>query len=195
MRYMPWFQNVAKVVVSTLYKIIYRIEITGREHIPEGGCLVCGNHPGANDPLFVLTALGYKYEMSSMGKKELYDKKWLAPILIALGTFPVDRGNTDIKAIKQCFRDIKDGKKFILFPEGTRTKNSGKKAKAGVGLIAIKMGCPILPVYIDGSPKFFGKVKVTFGPCIIPPSRTEKVDNEVYSQYVLDTIFAMGETQ
>ena len=193
MKYVPWFQNLAKVVVSILYKIIYRIKITGRENIPDGGCLVCANHPGLNDPLFLVVSLGTKYEMSSMGKKEVYEKKWLARILIAIGTFPVDRGNVDIKAIKNCFQAIKEGKKLILFPEGTRTKNSEKKAKAGVGLIAVKMGCPILPIYIDGAPKIFGKVNVKIGECIIPPKKEEKQNNEEFSQYVLDHIFAMGE--
>lgn len=193
MKYMPWFQKFALVVVGVTYRLAYKIEVEGLENIPKEGCLICANHPSVHDPLFVAVTMGLKHEISAMGKKELYEKKWLEPILIAIGTFPVDRGNADMKAIKQCLSDVKNSKKLILFPEGTRTKNSGKKAKAGVGLIAKKTGCPIVPVYIDNAPKLFGKVKITYGECIMPPPKEQKVSSEEFAQSILDHIFKMGE--
>ena len=193
MRYSPMFQKFARWAIYISYNIIYRFDVIGRENIPDGGCFVCANHPSLNDPVLVLVSLGTKYELSSMGKKELFDNKPLGALLTALGGFPVDRGKPDIKAIKMCLKDVKDGKKFILFPEGTRTENSGKKAKAGIGMLAIKAECPIVPIYIANSPKWFGKVKIIIGQPIIPPKRAERVSNEEFSQYILDHIFEIGE--
>ncbi|MFI3115144.1 MAG: lysophospholipid acyltransferase family protein [Clostridia bacterium] len=192
MKYMPWFQTGSKIVFWIVYSIFYKIKVTGKENIPEGGCLICSNHPGANDPFFIMVAVGHKNIFSCMGKKELYENKLLGAILIAMGTFPVDRGNIDVKAIKNSIVAINEGKKFVIFPEGTRSRNFDGKVKGGSAFIAIKTGCPILPVYIDNSPKLFGKVNITFGECIKPPQKSEKVSNEEYSQFILDKIFELG---
>lgn len=192
MKYIPWFQTIARWAIYISYNIVFRIKVIGRENIPKDGCFVCGNHPSANDPVLVLVALGTKHVVSSMGKKELFDNKPLGMLLTALGGFPVDRGKTDIRAIKQCLKDVKAGKKFILFPEGTRTVKSGKKAKAGIGLLSIRSGCPVLPIYIANSPKLFQKVTMIIGEPLMPPSREQKVSNEEYSQFILDHIFEIG---
>lgn len=192
MKYLPWFQVVAKTVVYIIYAILFRVKVVGKENIPKEGCLVCANHISLNDPLFITIALGYKHEISSMGKKEMYDNKFLNVLLRAIGTFPVDRGNIDMTAIKNCLQAVKDGKKLVLFPEGTRNIESKGKAKAGIGLIAIKMQCPVVPVYVNANPKIFGKVTVTIGESIIPPKRAEKVPNEIFAQQVVDTIYTLG---
>lgn len=188
MKYSKTFQKFAVCLITLSYKFTYRIKIKGKENIPKGGCLVCANHHGLNDVLFLMLSIGPKHEFSGMGKKELYEHKFLGPLLTLLGSFPVNREGNDLKAIKLSLKALKDGKKLIIFPEGTRTKSSGKKAKAGIGLISAKSGCDILPVYIDNAPKLFSKVSITILPVIKCANRED--DMLDYSQNVLDTIFA-----
>ena len=193
MTYKPWFQKIARYAVCISYRIVFRVKITGRENIPQGGCMSCANHPSLNDPPFVLVALGVKHEVSGVGKKELFENKFLNCLFLALGGFPVDRDKNDLKAIKQCLNDIKAGKKLILFPEGTRTRFSNKEAKSGLGLIAVKAQCPIIPIYLDNIPKPFGKINIIIGEPILPPKREDKVSHEEFSQSILDHIFTLGE--
>lgn len=192
MKYIPGFQTFARHLITLTYKTVYRFKIIGRENIPEGGCFICANHPSANDPLLLLVAIDTKYELSAMAKKELFENKALSAVLTALGGFGVDRGKPDIKAIKMCLKDVEDGKKFIIFPEGTRSINSNKKAKAGIGLLTIRSGSPVVPVYIANTPKLFQKVTIIFGEPLIPPKKEEKVSSETYAQFILDSIFELG---
>lgn len=193
MKYSRGFQIFAVTMISVYYKLLYRVKVIGRENIPSEGCLITANHPSAHDALLVITSLGPKYKMAGMGKKELFHNKFLGFFVYKLGGFPVDRGTSDIKAIKTCISSVKEGKKLIIFPEGTRTIRSGKKAKAGIGLIAMKSNCKIVPCYMPEKLKIFRKNIVLIGMPIIPPAREEKVSSEVLAQNILDLSFKLGE--
>lgn len=192
MKYSKNFQKFSKTLLLCVYSVFYRIKITGIENIPKGGAVICPNHPGLNDSLFVLIVLR-KHELAGMAKKELFEKKWLAHILTWLGAFPVDRGSNDLKAIKMSINLIKDGKKLIIFPEGTRSKNSDGKAKPGLSLIATKAGCPVVPIHINCAPKLFGSVKISVLNPIDSPKKEEKIGHDEFAQSVLDTILKAGE--
>lgn len=193
MGYNKIFQNVCMRIINLGYKIIFRVKVTGRENIPEGGAVVCANHPCMADVFFVTVGLTAKYPVGAIAKKELFKNKFLSKLFISLGAFPVDRGRGDISAIRQCLSIVKEGRKLIMFPEGTRTRNSGKKAKAGIGLIAMKSNCPILPIYMSEEIKAFKKTKVIIGKPIYPPKREERVSSEDFAQHILDEIFKLGE--
>lgn len=193
MKYSKTFQKFAVIVLTIFYKTFYRIRVIGRENIPIDGCLISGNHPTAHDAPILVSCIGIKHDMAGMGKKELFTNKFYGFWMYKLGGFPVDRGKSDIKAIKTCIDVVKDGKKLILFPEGTRTIRSGKKAKAGIGLIAMKTNCPIVPVYMPENLKIFRKNVVVFGTAILPPEKSLKVPCEVFAQEILDASFKIGE--
>lgn len=191
MKYSKGFQKFAKTLLLCVYSLVYRIKITGTENIPQEGAVICANHPGLNDSLFVLIAMR-KHELAGMAKKELFEKNWLAYILTWLGAFPIDRGSNDLKAIKMSINSIKDGKKLIIFPEGTRTKNSDGKAKPGLSLIATKADCAVVPIYINCAPKLFGRVEINILQPILPPKKEEKISHDEFAQMVLDTILKAG---
>lgn len=195
-KYRPWFQIVVQIVFGITYRIVYRLKIVGNENIPKEGCIVCSNHPTANDPFMLLVAIGMKFKISSMGKIELFQKnKPLEWFLVSMGAFPVDREKNDVGAIKKSFKDIKEGKKLIMFPEGTRTKHADGKAKGGIGLISAKMQCPVVPIYITENQKIFGKVEMIIGECLYPPVNGTKEENTQFSQDILDRIFEIGKTR
>ena len=56
-----------------------------------------------------------------------------------MGVFPVDRGHSDIGAVKRSIQALKDGFMLMVFPEGTRVrkKNRGVRPKGGVAMMAI----------------------------------------------------------
>ena len=41
-----------------IFKILYFYKIIGRENLPKGKCLICANHTGLSDPIFVAIAMG-----------------------------------------------------------------------------------------------------------------------------------------
>lgn len=70
--------------------------------------------------------------------------------------FPVHRGERDEWAIHHSQRILEAGQVLGIFPEGTRSRGGGLRvAKTGAARLALAVGCPIVPMAIDGSQRFF----------------------------------------
>ena len=100
-----------------------------------------------------------------MGKKELFENKFLSFVFRNLGAFPVDRQGISLSAIKSSITVLNNNGVLGIYPEGTRihTGYDEKNAKPGIALIANKAKAKILPVYIKGPYKFRGKIEIFFG--------------------------------
>lgn len=168
------FYRIAHALVYVLYKLIYRLKIVGREKVPPGSGVVCGNHTSLGDPVIVALALRGTDKPSFMAKKELFRFKPFAWLIGALGAFPVDRDNADIRAIKQALSILRSGRKLLVFPEGTRVaEDEAVAAKNGAAMLASKTNSPIIPVNITrGRKPFVNKITVVFGePFEFPPEK------------------------
>lgn len=158
-------------------KVLYRLNIEGREHVPERKpFIICANHICWLDPLAVGAALPARYKIHFMGKKELFKNFFFSFILKKAYAFPVNREEADYGAIKKALQLLKNGQVLGLFPEGSRSKN-GKIQKAfnGAALIANHSGVPILPVLIVGPYRLFRPVRLHIGePFALPPLNYEQ---------------------
>jgi len=102
-----------------------------------------------------------------MGKKELFRNKVLSKFLLKLGVIPVDRGDSDISAIKNSLRILKNGGVLGIFPEGTRVQSYDlANVKPGVALLTVKSKSLVVPVNIASNYKLFSKVKINIGKSI-----------------------------
>ncbi|MDP4108779.1 MAG: lysophospholipid acyltransferase family protein [Bacillota bacterium] len=156
------FFNFAYSLLRVVFFPFYRLKITGRENLPEsGGMLVCANHTCLKDPIFVAFALGIKHDYAFMAKSELFNNALFGFILKRLGAFPVNRAVADVRAVKTAIHSLRDGKTLILFPEGTRRKDA--VVKAGAGMLAVRSGVPVVPVYIGGKKRIFCRTEIRIG--------------------------------
>lgn len=194
MKFHRWFQYIAVPVVSVYDHLKYNYKIIGRENIPEGGCVVCANHSQWADPVLVATAMGNKHNLAAMGKKELFEIKGLAPLITALGCFPVDREGADINAIRQALQAVKDDRKLLIFPEGTTHHQEGDPVRLGAARIALKTKAPILPVYISENKKFRSKVYVVFGEPFVPEPTRSKEGYQQLADDIMRRIYDLKET-
>jgi hypothetical protein len=153
-------------IVSVLVKLIYRVKINGIENLKDDQpFIISANHIHIFDPIILATLT--KRQIFFLSKKELFEKKLFAKFFGKLGVIPIDRDNTDIKAIKSCFRVIRDGNILGIFPEGTRVKTVDiNNMKKGVALIALKNKVNILPIHIEGTYRIFSKITVDIYPMI-----------------------------
>ena len=74
-------------------------------------------------------------------------------ILAADGVFVERKGSRrELEAILLIIKKVKSGRRFIIFPEGTRTR-TGELGELKVGALKIpqKAGVPIIPVRIEGT--------------------------------------------
>lgn len=150
--------------IRILTKLVFRIKIYGKKQVPvTGGIILASNHISYYDPPVVGTWM--PRQVYFMGKQELFEKKFYAWYLRQCNTIPVKRGTLDRAAIHACLKVIRDGYCMTIFPEGTRSKTEDfLEPKSGIGMIAKRGKCGIIPAYIHGFNKlkdcFFGKEKM-----------------------------------
>lgn len=178
-----WFYRFARSLVKLYYRIIFRMDIVGKENIPtEGGAVLCCNHMSNYDPLTM--AAFTKRQVRYIAKKELFAKPLFAKLMYGLGAFPVDRETTDMKALKTAIKVLKNGELLGIFAEGTRVKEGeAKAAKAGVALFALKGNAPIVPVAVSSTYKFRAVVHVRYGkPIYLDEYKGQKVTTEMMEE-------------
>lgn len=154
------FYNIAVFVMRIVTKILFRYETVGAEKIPSDVPLViCSNHKNNWDPVFV--SVNLKPKIHWMGKSELWNNPLMGKLISALGVFPVNRDETDLKAIKTAISILKQNKALGIFIEGRRVKEIDyNNAKPGAVAMAHKASAMIVPVYIEGDYSLFKKMKL-----------------------------------
>lgn len=147
----------------------------GLENIPtDGGAIIAPNHLSVLDSFFVPCSLPRR--ITYVGKAEYLDD-WKTKVLFpAMGMIPIDRsgGDASTAALDAAACVLDSGELFGIYPEGTRSR-SGKlhKGHTGVARLALRTGCPIVPVGIVGAvaiqppdakfPRLFRELTIRFG--------------------------------
>ena len=177
------FYHFARKLVRIYYRIMFRMDIQGEEHIPEeGGVVLCCNHMSNFDPTTM--AAFVKREVRYIAKKELFSNRLSAVLMYGLGAFPVDRETTDMKALKTAIKLLKNGEVLGIFAEGTRVKEGdAQAAKAGVALFALKGNAPIVPIAISSRYRFRSMVHIRYGePIYLDEYQGKKVTTEMMEE-------------
>ena len=166
-------------VLKILLHTFYRFRIAGRQNIPPGGAILCCNHTAYFDPLFVICVC--KEFPYTMGKVELFNKKWKAAFFRWVRVFPVHRETADLRAIKTALDLLRAGNRLQIFPEGTRFKT--EENKRGVAMLALKTGVPIVPVFItEGKKRLFRRIDVVIGAPYHPEIEGKKPGPDDYAR-------------
>ena len=152
-------------------KILFRTEVIGEKNVPgKGPFIMAPNHISFLDAL-ILGGISPR-KLYYFAKNSLFEKKPLAALITILGAIPAEHKIMS-SALKKGIRILKQKKGILIFPEGTRSQN-GKMGtgKPGIGFLAVKSKCPVIPVFISGTNKAFpvggkflklAKVKITIG--------------------------------
>jgi len=123
--------------------------VTGTENIPEtGGCMLYGNHQG----LFDVVAIGSSCQrpLAIVYKKEIRSVPLLKQIYACTKSFAMDREDVrqSLTVIQAVTEEVKKGRCYVIFPEGTRSKkgNEMNPFHGGSFRCALKAKCPIVPM-------------------------------------------------
>ncbi len=124
------------------------LEVYGEENIPKtGGFVFFPNHQGMFDVLVFLASSPVPF--SFVLKKEASNIILLKQVVHALGAIPMDRSDLrqSMQVINQMTMEVRSGRNFLIFAEGTRSKNGNQLLpfKGGSFKSAQKARCPIVP--------------------------------------------------
>ena len=189
-------------IVWPFFSLFHPCRLVGRENLPDGGGLFCANHSGLNDPICLMLALGPKQQVRAMAKAEFMRIPVLGWLLKKAGIFGIERGKSDVTAIKTAMRFLKSGENVLMFPEGTRIKNGVDKygnegeAKAGAAMLAVRTGVQLVPVYIPPKKRWFRFTTVVIGEPYYPQVESKKGSSEEYqaiAENLMERIYALEE--
>ena len=160
------FYDLGRHFLRPFYNLFWPSNVTGEENIPdEGGFILCSNHVHMRDPLFLAVRLP-KRHFTFLAKAELFKNPILGFLIgdKGLGAIPINRGHSDLGAIREALKTIANGHGLGIFPQGTRSRdNTPTPMLTGTALIAIRANVPVLPVYIDAPYRRFHHVDIRVG--------------------------------
>lgn len=130
----------------------------GEENIPETeGFILFPNHQGLFDVLALIVTCSHPFGV--VIKKEAANIILIKQVVALLRGLVIDR--EDIRAsmeiIRQMTKEVKEGRNYVIFAEGTRSRNGNNilPFKGGTFKSAVNAKCPIVPVAMINSFKPF----------------------------------------
>jgi 1-acyl-sn-glycerol-3-phosphate acyltransferase len=205
---MKWIYWFGWMSFGAAFRSLFGLRIIGRgQLLTEGPVLVASNHQSFLDPPLIGNL--YQDEMVYLARKSLFNRitRWLYSEWNAI---PVDQDKPDMASLKTIIRKLKEGRRVLVFPEGSRTLDGNLgEAAPGIGLIAVKSGVPIQPVRISGArdalPRGsarirFARITVSIGPPIHLTAEEIKAvkgkeDYERIARRIMAAIEALGESR
>lgn len=188
-----------KVVLTPILRLLYRVQVEGREHLPRRGpVILAANHRSFLDSIFLPLVVGRR--VTYVAKAEYFDDPKTAWFFRAVGQIPIRRegGDASEGALAAATEVLEAGGVFGIYPEGTRTRDGlTHRGHTGLARLARRTGAPIVPVGLVGTddcqptdrklPRVFRTVDVRFG-SPIPPERHAQAEERIALRALTDEV-------
>lgn len=134
------------------------IDAYGMDKLPkEEGYIMFPNHQGLFDTLALFES--HEKPFSAVVKKEMEHVFLVKQIIKLIKAQLMDRDDVrqSLQVIKQVAEEVKAGRRYVIFAEGTRSRNGNEllEFKAGTFKSAMMAKCPIVPVALIDAFKAF----------------------------------------
>jgi long-chain acyl-CoA synthetase len=193
-------KTTAPIVRATwplLYLRYLDLEVRGRELLPaQGPYILAANHQSHLDAGAVLTALGGESRRLHVvaARDYFFDTPLKGGFFAELmNAIPFDRQGDFAPGLAACRGALEAGDPLLIFPEGTRSPDGRlQEFKAGLGILALELGVPVVPTCIEGTHAAMPKgarfprrrpVRVTFGDPVDPGAVAPEGDALPYERY------------
>lgn len=131
---------------------LFEVRETGAERLAAAPALVVANHPTLLDAVFLISRMP---QADCVVKRDAWRNPFLRHVVRISGYVPNGEGPQVVEA---CVQRLRAGRSVVLFPEGSRSPEGGLRPfKRGVAHIALRSGCPIIPVFISCKPSALKK--------------------------------------
>jgi long-chain acyl-CoA synthetase len=201
-------------LLKLLFKICFRLGARGTGNIPsQGNFILAPNHSSYLDGFAVILSMPFSRFMNiySLGLSDYFTgfaKRQLARIAHVI---PIDSSSYLNKALQISAHVLKRGGSLSVFPEGGRSHDGNlMEFKKGVGILAVELGVPVVPVHISGafdalprSANFprLKKITVIFGEPLVASEmdfskRPEGVDAyQYFANQLRERVKTLGESE
>jgi 1-acyl-sn-glycerol-3-phosphate acyltransferase len=143
-----------------LFRLYVRMDVTTCEPLPSEPFLLCSNHTSHLDGAALMVASGRPFdEFRLLAAADYFDPRSSAGRVtrVVLNIVSIDRAIGQSARLRstlsECQELVRTNRvRLIAFPEGTRsTTDSLLPFKRGPAFLAVALGLPVVPAYIDGA--------------------------------------------
>ena len=179
-------QAIARVLLTPYVKLKYRIQIDRFAQEEDRPYLVLMNHTTAFDQFFV--GISFRRPLYYMATEDIFSLGWISKLLRwAVAPIPIRKQTTDITAVMNCIKVVREGGSIVIAPEGNRTYSGRtgfmngaiapliKKLKLPLALYRIEGGYGVHPRWSDAVRK--GKMR-GYVSRVIEPEEAAAMTNE-----------------
>jgi 1-acyl-sn-glycerol-3-phosphate acyltransferase len=205
-----WYHHIwhlaGLLVWDLLFRVLNRVTVIGREHIPPRGAtniLICANHISPIDPFLIGSVAMPRWSQvwwRAPAKEELFVHPIMRTLLNSWGAFPVKRGQRDFASMERMMR-LLDTSVIVIFPEGKMSRTGQLlPGRPGVGRIIHTAKPTVVPVAMVGTdhivtrdhplPRVGRRATIAFGPPIKLDEFYGQPDTLELSQRIVDTVMA-----
>jgi 1-acyl-sn-glycerol-3-phosphate acyltransferase len=201
------FWRGALLVFGPLVRLLFRVRVSGLEHVPSSGpAILAFNHVSVLDGpvLGIETGRRLRRETRFLVAAEFFRRGLFGWVLRHADQIPIRRGEGDAQALDEAIETIRRGALAAIAPEGRIDDHGGaqglQRIRSGIARIALPTGAPVVPVGIWGTQARYPsagislraplrpRLALAFGPPILPwgdvevPDDVEAFVAKVYEQ-------------
>ncbi len=130
----------------------HRVQWFGRENVPMSGAVIlASNHTAGIDPFLVQAGLLRRVRWVMVAKNHY---KILTPLWKTIDPIVLEEGKAPIRQLKTMLEALEKEELTGIFPEGglQRDHRALQPFQSGIGMIAVRSGAQVVPVWITGTP-------------------------------------------
>jgi 1-acyl-sn-glycerol-3-phosphate acyltransferase len=182
------FYHSVQALCRGLLVLIYDLRCLHRERCHfTGPALILSTHQSHFDP--VLVGVTFNERLSFLARRTLFKNRLFALLIRLLEAIELDRDRSGLAGLKETLKKLKQGKKVLIFPEGTRTSDGNiGPLKPGFLAVARRSRVPLIPIVVHGAyqvlprsslcPRYF-PLRVAVGEVIQPHDYLPLSDAEI----------------
>lgn len=162
-KYERWFKAMRGFEFIVLRRIFPFKKHGNLKRYNDGAMIIVGNHYSVYDVAYACMLTDRPVHFAA--KVELWDKKIMRYFCNKCECIPINRDGSDVKAVMQMLKLLKNGEVINIFPEGTRNHSydSFLPFKSGAAALSIKAKVPILPFVEITRTRPFRKTHIVVG--------------------------------
>ena len=177
-----------RFVISLFLRLFFRFKVYGKENVGDGAAIIAANHASFLDP--PVMGLMCPKELHFLARASLFRHFLFGKLIRMLHAHPIGGTVSDVAMFHEVEKLVLQGKKVVMFPEGRRSRN-GKimPFKRGVGMIVERTHVKVIPAYIGGTyrawgrnmkfPRIFKRITIVFG----KPLTFDRIEHESHKEY------------
>lgn len=188
--YAPFVMLLYKVTLLPLFRLYFRLSVTGKENLPEAPCIIAPSHESMLDGFVVEASLPYGVLKKTffLAFEVVFGRSFLGMLSSISQMIMIDINNDLRTAMQRTAEPLKRGANVVIFPEGARSRD-GKLLpfKRYYAILSKELNVPVVPAMIDGTfeampaGKLFprpAKVRLKYLPPIYPDGLSYDEINE-----------------